>query len=136
MTNIQPTRRQVLAGTAAVAATFGFNRTASAATDDSKWITQLASFSIQDGKEDDAVAALEKLTKAVEENEPGVLAYVAYREDKEPNTVTFFEIYDSEETLKAHGGQPHMREMFGSFASMFKPPVKITKLNKVAGFMR
>ena len=132
----QPNRRQVLAGTAAVAATFGFNRTASAATDESKWITQLASFSIQDGKEDDAVAALEKLTKAVEENEPGVLAYVAYREDKEPNKVTFFEIYDSEETLKAHGGQPHMREMFGAFATMFKPPVKITKLNKVGGFMR
>ena len=136
MANIHPNRRQILAGTAAVAATFGFNRTASAATDQSLWVTQLASFSIQEGKEDDAVAALQKLTKAVEENEPGVLAYVAYREDKEPNTVTFFEIYDSEESLKAHGGQPHMREMFGSFTSMFKPPVKVTKLNRVGGFIR
>lgn len=133
----QPSRRQVLAGTAAVAATFGFNRTASAATDESKWITQLANFSIQDGKGDDAVAALQKLTKAVEENEPGVLVYVAYRgAGDDANTVTVFEVYDSPETLKAHGAQPHLRELGGAFATMFQGPLKITKLDKVGGFMR
>ncbi len=136
MSNIQPSRRQVLVGTAAVAATFGFTRTASAATEESNWITQLASFSIQEGKEDDAVAALQKLTTAVEENEPGVLAYVAYRGQKETNKVTFFEIYDSPETLAAHGGQPHLRELGASFATLFKGPLVVTKLDKVGGFIR
>lgn len=137
MSIIQPNRRKMIAGTAAVAATFGFNRTASAATDESEWISQIANFSIQDGKGDDAEAALAKLTKAVEENEPGVLAYVAYRGvDDDANTVTVFEVYDSEETLKSHGAQPHLRELGGAFATMFKGPLKITKLEKIGGFMR
>jgi len=137
MSNQLPSRRQVLASATAVAATIGFSRTATAAdTDESKWVTQLASFSIQGGKEEEAVAALEKLTKAVEENEPGVLAYVVYRELENPLNLTFFEIYDSPESLKAHGGQPHLRKMFGSFTKLFQGPVKVTKLGKVGGFMR
>lgn len=135
--SIKPTRRHLLAGTAAAAATFGFNRTALAATDESEWITQIANFSIQDGKGDEAEAALAKLTKAVEDNEPGVLVYVAYRgTEDDANTVTVFEVYDSEETLKAHGAQPHLRELGGAFITMFKGPLKITKLEKVGGFMR
>ncbi len=136
MSKLQPSRRQVMVGTSAAAATFGFPRTASAATDQSQWITQLASFSIQDGKADDAVAALKKLTAAVEEHEPGVLAYIAYQEAEEPNNVVFYEIYDSPETLAAHGSQPHLRELGGSFLELFKGPIKVTKLNKVGGFAR
>ena len=124
MSKMQPTRRQVLAGSAAVAATIGFNRTAMAATDESKWITQLAGFSIQDGKEDEAVDALETLTKAVEENEPGVLVYVAYRDQKDPSKVTVFEVYDSPESLAAHGSQPHLAKLGAAFATMFKGPLQ------------
>ena len=139
MPHHKPSRRQVLmAGTmaASTGAMFGFSRTAAAATDESKWITQLASWSIQDGKEDAAIKMLRELTKAVAEKEPGVLAYMAHRYQDEPNKVVFFEVFDSAETLKAHGAQPHLRAFGQRFAELFKPPVKISKLNKVGGFMR
>ena len=127
-----------MAGTmaASTGAMFGFSRTASAATDESKWITQLASFSIQDGKEDAAVELLRELTKAVEEKEPGVLAYIAHRYQDEPNKVVFYEVFDSAETLKTHGAQPHLRALGQRFSELFMPPVKISKLDKVGGFMR
>ncbi len=114
----------------------GFSRTASAATDESKWITQIATFSIQDGKEKEAVELLRELTKAVEEKEPGVLAYVAHRYEKEPDKVVFYECFDSAATLKTHGGQPHLRAFGGRFAEVFKGPVEISKLKKVGGFTR
>ncbi len=127
-----------MAGTmaASTGAVFGFSRTASAATDESQWISQLAMFSIQDGKEDDAVEMLRELTKAVEEKEPGVLAYVAHRHEKEPNKVVFYESFDSAESLKAHGAQPHLRALSQGFAAVFAGPVEIIKLKKIGGFTR
>lgn len=139
MPHDKTSRRQVLvagAMAASAGAMFGFSRTASAKTDESKWITQLATFTIQDGKEKDAVEMLRKLTKAVEEKEPGVLAYVAHRHEKEPNKVVFYESFDSAETLKAHGAQPHLRTFGQGFAEVFKGPVDIIKLQKVGGFTR
>ena len=139
MTHDKPSRRQVLVAGAMAASggtMFGFSRTASAATDESKWITQQATFSIQDGKEKDAVEVLRTLTKAVEEKEPGVLAYVAHRYEKEPNKVVFYEVFESAEALRSHGAQPHLRELGGRFAEVFKGPVDISKLNKVGGFTR
>ena len=139
MAHDKPSRRQVLvAGAMATGAgaMFGFSRTASAATDESKWITQLATFTIQDGKEKDAVEVLRTLTKAVEEKEPGVLAYVAHRYEKEPNKVVFYEVFDSADSIRAHGAQPHLRAFGGRFAEVFKGPVDIIKLNKVGGFTR
>ncbi len=139
MSHQKPSRRQVLiAGTmaASTGVMFGFSRTASAATDESKWVTQIASWSIQDGKEDDAVELLRELTKAVEEKEPGVLAYMAHRYQDEPNKVVFFEVFDSAETLKSHGAQPHLRTFSQRFGELFKGPFEISKLDKIGGFMR
>jgi len=131
-------RRDLLklgAGATAAAATIGFVRPAMAAHHES--ITQVVKFRLNPDKADEAEAALKTLTKAVEDNEPGVLAYIAYRSDADPEEVVFFEVYKDEETLKAHGAQPHlgeMRKVFG--AGVFKPPLDIQKLNKVGGFMR
>ena len=140
MSHDTPSRRDVFMTGAAMAAgagtMFGFSRTASAATDESKWITQIASFSIQDGKEKEAVDLLGKLTRAVEEKEPGVLTYVAHRYEKEPDKVVFYECFDSVETLKTHGAQPHLRAFGRRFVEVFKGPVDISRLNKVGGFTR
>ncbi len=138
MSQHKPSRRQALvAGTmaASTAAVIGFTRTASAATDESKWISQLATWSIKEGKEEEAVELIRELTKAVEEKEPGVLAYVAHRYQDEPNKIVFFEVFDSPETIKSHGAQPHLRAFGQRFAEVFMPPVKISKLNKIGGFM-
>lgn len=131
-------RRDLLklgAGATAAAAAIGFVRPAMAEHHES--ITQIVKFKLDPEKADEAEAALKTLTKAVEENEPGVLAYMAFRQESEPDTVVFFEMYKDEETLKAHGTQPHLAKMREVFAAgVFKPPLDIQKMTKVGGFMR
>ena len=133
------TRREFVtaaAGATAFAATLGFTRL-TGAEDTSGTITQRASFSIKEGREAEAKEALAALCKGVEENEPGVLAYIAHHgEGDEANTVTFFEVYKDSDALTAHGNTPHMNALRASFMENFAPPLKITKLNRVAGFSR
>lgn len=132
---------QTAAGVTAGAAFFGalgFNRMASAdgheGADQS--ITQIARFSMQEGKEDEAIATLQELVKGVEENEPGVLAYIAHRSEANPSEVVFFEVYKDEAALAAHGQTDHMNAMRAKFMQVFKPPLNIEKLNKIAGVVR
>ncbi len=136
------TRRNFFAASASVAGaafvgTIGFNRLAQAEDGDtSEMITQLAQFKIKPDNEDEAVAGLQELCKGVEENEPGVLAYICHRSQDNPEEVVFFEVYKDKDALSAHGKTPHIRKMFGSFAKLFSGPVKITKLDRVGGFAR
>ena len=138
------TRRNALRGGAAAAiGAVGFTRLAAAeGVDLSKAITQTAAFRIDAAREAEAVAALQELAEAVEENEPGVLAYIPHRVASDPTQVVFFEVYADEAAMKAHGATPHLaklREHFG--AGLFKPfaegkAVEIVKLDRVAGFCR
>lgn len=132
------TRREMLAAGAGAAAamTIGFSRVAGAA-DEAGSITQLAKFKMNVEKEAEAIEALSVLTKAVEDNEPGVLAYIAYRSEKDPSEVTFYEVYKDDEALKAHGAMPHLAEMRKHFAAgIFQPPLEVIKLNRVSGYSR
>jgi quinol monooxygenase YgiN len=129
-----------VAGAAAIEA-IGFNRMASAQESDAM-ITQTAALRLNPEKEAEAVALLQELTAAVEEKEPGVLVYIAHRHAAETDVVEFFEVYDGPETLAAHGQQPHLAKLRDGFmAGIFRPfsaeaPVKIVRLNRVAGFAR
>lgn len=68
--------------------------------------------------------------------EPGVLAYICHRSAKKPDELVFFEVYKDEEALKAHGKTPHMAKMAAAFATLFRPPVEVTRLDRVGGFTR
>jgi quinol monooxygenase YgiN len=139
-----PTRREALRGGAAAAiGVVGFARLAAAeGADLSKAITQTAAFRIDEAREAEALAALTELAKAVEEKEPGVLAYIPHRVASDPTQVVFFEVYADEAAMQSHGQQPHLaklREHFG--AGLFKPYaegkfVEVVKLDRVAGFWR
>ena len=136
------TRKDFLKGTAglaagaAVVASFGFNRLASAQADPSEMITQTAEMGINPEKADEAVAMLAELVKAVEANEPGVLAYICHRKKEDPNTIVFFEIYKDAAALTAHGQTEHLSKLRAAFGSMLMPPVTITVLDRVEGFSR
>lgn len=133
------TRKEFMAagavGAALAAGAFGFVRTASA-QEQAGAITQLASFKLVAGGEDEAVAALQELTKAVEANEPGVLAYVCYRSEKDASQVIFFEIYKDQAALAAHGQTEHLGKLRAGMGKLFAPPVEITRLTRVGGFIR
>jgi quinol monooxygenase YgiN len=118
-------------------AAFGFNRLAVAAdTDSSKVITQIAKFKLNTEKEAEAIATLKELCAAVEKNEPGVLVYLCHRSAKKPDELVFFEVYKDEEALKAHGKSPHLAKLRKGFATLFRPPVDVTRLDRVGGFAR
>lgn len=127
-----------VAATAGMAAgTLGFSRPALAQVDPSKAVTQTASFKMSPEKETEALALLATLTKAVEENEPGVLAYIAHRSQSDSTQIVFFEVYADAEALQSHGQAPHLaplRQAFGS--GIFQGPLEIVKLDRLAGFWR
>ena len=81
-------------------------------------------------------------TTAVEKNEPGVLAYIAYRSSTNPDLLTFYEIYENQEAVKNHGKQPHLAVVRESFAKGILMPfsaettVKVERLDLISGFSR
>ncbi len=134
------TRRDfMVAGAAAAAAvtTFGFNRMAQADTGDtSGMISQIVKFKINMENEDGAIEALQELTKGVEDNEPGVLTYIAHRSKNDPSEVVFFEVYKDAEAVQAHNVTPHMNAMRANFMQNFQPPLDVQPLDRVSGFAR
>lgn len=119
----------------------GFDRTAEA-QDLSGAITQLAKFRIDPERREEAVAALAELASAVEEKEPGVLAYIPHLVAGDDTQVVFFEVYEDQAALDDHGQQPHLQKLRESFgAGLFRPlseetPVEIVRLDRIAGFWR
>lgn len=132
--------RATTVGTVALGG-IGFERLAHA-EDLSQAITQLAKFRIHPERREEAVAALAELAAAVEEKEPGVLAYVPHLVAQDDTQVVFFEVYLNQAALADHGQQPHLQKLRESFgAGLFQPlsaetPVEIVRLDRIAGFWR
>ena len=117
--------------------TIGFSRLASAAEGEKvAMISQLAKFKLNMEKEIDGLQALKELCAAVEENEPGALAYICHRSVKNPDEIVFFEVYKDEDALKAHGKTPHIGKLRAAFATLFRPPLEVTRLDRIGGFAR
>ncbi len=99
--------------------------------------TILAQFKVQPGKEAEGEKALREMAAAVEANEPGALAYIMHRSQKDPSEITVFEVYAEGEAFNAHGQSPHMATLRAAFGSVFDPAtVKIERLERFAGFVR
>lgn len=132
----QLTRRSFQVASAGIAM-LGFSRIAVAAEPGaSEPITQLAKFKLNMEKEKESLEALKEMCAAVEKEEPGVLAYLCHRSSKHPEELIFFEVYKDEEALKAHGKTAHMGKLRGAFLTYFRPPLEVTRLDRVAGFTR
>ncbi len=129
--------RRTFCAASAGLATFGFNRLATAAdTDTSKVITLLAKFKINTDKEAEAIATLKELCAAVEKNEPGVLIYLCHRAAKKPDELVFFEVYKDEAAYKAHGKTPHFAKLRNGLGTLFRLPLEVARLDRIAGFAR
>lgn len=99
--------------------------------------TIVARIKIKDGKEAEALEALNKMAQGVEANEPGTLAYVIHRSVDDPSEVVFFELYTDDEASKAHSTGDAMKAFQSDFAEIFDvSQVKIERLDRVAGVLR
>ncbi len=136
---MESTRKEFLMASAVLAGGLGFVRPALAEEKGgagSEAITQLAEFNFNMDKEAEGIEALKTICAAVEETEPGTLAYVCSRSKDKPEHVVFFEIFKDQAALEAHGKTPHLAKFFASFKDLFQPPVKITVLDRIGGFIR
>jgi quinol monooxygenase YgiN len=79
---------------------------------------------------------LKELCTAVEKNEPGVLIYICHRVARKPDELVFFEVYKDQEALKAHSKTPHFAKLRKGFATLFRLPLEVTRLHRVAGYAR
>ena len=131
------TRKEFMTGVAVAgaAAATGIGFTRQAAAQDDKTITQTATIGMNPEKKEEAQEAISTLVKAVEANEPDVLAYVAHfmGEDK----IFFFEIYKDQAALDNHGKQPHMAAVRQAFMDgVLRQPLEVKKLERIEGFAR
>lgn len=99
--------------------------------------TIIARFKIIPGKEAEAEEAMKKMAASVEANEPGAMAYIFHRNQKDPSEVAVFEVYQDDAAAAAHVASEHMGTFRTYFGSLFDPAsVKIDRFDRVAGFNR
>ena len=100
-------------------------------------VTLIFRAKIKPGKEDEALERLQKMTDAVQANEPGALVYAFHRLQDDPSEIVFWESYADDAAFQSHMGTPHMGEFRGAFGELFDTStVKLERLERVAGFMR
>jgi quinol monooxygenase YgiN len=99
-------------------------------------ITVLAKLTAQPGKEADMQAELEQMVRSVEANEPGVVAYSLHTVEGQPGTFYFYEQYEDEAALQAHGQTDHMKNLGAVMRDMAAGRPEITRLNFVTGVER
>ena len=101
-------------------------------------ITVTAEFRINEGKEAEALAAIEKLVAGVNGDEPGALMYTWHRDIKDAAQILVYEVYADEEATKVHRASEHLAEFQKEFASgVFDPgSVKIARFERIAAIDR
>jgi quinol monooxygenase YgiN len=95
-------------------------------------ITVTAKLRVNDGKQDEFVAAAKKMVAAVKATEAGrTLAYDLYRSKAEPTLFLFIESYADDEALAAHRTTPHMAEFGGALQAMLSARTEIERFEPV-----
>ena len=67
-------------------------------------VSLIATFTVKEGKMEEAVEVLKQIVPKIKESEPGCLIYVPHtiRGRKNKNSIVFYEKYVDDEAMKAH----------------------------------
>ena len=71
----------------------------------------VATIKVQDGKQADFEAVFLELTAKVRENEPGNVLYQLTKSRADAAMYKVIELYKDQDSLTAHGGSEHFREL-------------------------
>lgn len=100
-------------------------------------IVILARFRINEGKEKEALEAMRTMAQRVQEKEPGCLAYVSHRPSADPSEIVFYEVYENDAALGAHGASEHMQAFRQSLPELVDvTQIKLERLDRLDGFVR
>jgi quinol monooxygenase YgiN len=100
-------------------------------------IVILARFRVKDGKENEALEAMRAMAERVHEGEPGCLVYLIHRSFAEPSEIVWYEAYESDAALAAHGGSEHMKAFRQGLPDVVDvAQIKLERLERLDGFVR
>lgn len=100
-------------------------------------ITIIFRMKMKEGKEEEALAGLRKMTEAVEAEEPNATAYLFMRPQEDPLEVVLFESYADDAAFQNHMQTPHMGVFREKLAGLFDTSqIKVDRLDRVGGFVR
>jgi quinol monooxygenase YgiN len=92
----------------------------------------LAKLPLRAGTRDEFIAAFSQMFPVVAD-EPGTLTYTLHIDDKDPDLVWVYEMYDSADALAAHSGSDGMKAGLGAFGGFIAGPAELIRLTPVAG---
>lgn len=100
-------------------------------------IIMIARFRIKEGKDSEALEAMRTMAQRVQDKEPGCLAYVSHRSSAEPSEIVFYEVYENDAALGAHGASEHMQTFRQSLPDIVDlTQIKLERLERLDGFVR
>ncbi len=94
-------------------------------------ITVIAKIKARAGSEAQVEAAFREMIPKVRASEPGTLAYVLHKSTQDPTTFVFYEVYQDQAALDAHGKTPHMAEAGGKLRGILDGRPQIDVLTEV-----
>ena len=68
----------------------------------------------------------------VKESEPGTLSYVLHKNTKDATEFIYYEVYQDQAALDAHGKTDHMKAFGGKIGTLLAGRPEITKLDELA----
>jgi quinol monooxygenase YgiN len=95
-------------------------------------ITVIAKLKVQPGKEAEFEAACKEMIATVKTSEPGTLAYVLHKNLKDPTEFIYYEVYQDQAALDAHGKTDHMKTFGGKIGALLAGRPEISRLEEVA----
>ncbi|MET0144510.1 MAG: putative quinol monooxygenase [Ilumatobacteraceae bacterium] len=95
-------------------------------------VAMLARIPAQPGRRDELVAAMQQaITNA--ESEAGTRVYILHTNDKDPDAVFFYELYDDAAALDAHMTSDAFKALGASLRDLAGGRPELTKLTPVSG---
>jgi quinol monooxygenase YgiN len=95
-------------------------------------ITVIAKLKVQPGKEAEFEAAAKQMVATVKESEPGTLSYVLHKNPKDATEFVYYEVYQDQAALDAHGKTDHMKAFGGKIGALLAGRPEISRLEEVA----
>jgi quinol monooxygenase YgiN len=95
-------------------------------------VAVFARIAAQPGKRDEMVKAMEALIDNAN-TEDGTLTYILHVDDKEPDTVFFYELYTDQDALAAHGTSDRFKEIGKSLRDLAGGRPELQILTPVIG---
>lgn len=93
-------------------------------------ITVVAKLKAKAGSEGQLEQAFRKMIPNVR-SEPGTLSYVLHRSVQDPTLFVFYETYQDQAALDAHGKTPHMKELGAAIGPLLDGRPQIDILNEL-----